>query len=132
MPQAEGPIFERIAAALRADITAGRLQPGQLLPSETQLSQQHGISPKTARASVRVLRAEGLAELVFGRGVVVRQPTELEDLVLPASATLTARMPTVEERRAYEIPDGVPIFVVALPDTSVQVYPADRWKVRLP
>lgn len=131
-PQAAEPLFEQIAALLRADITAGRILPGQLLPPETRLCQQYGVSRLTARAAVKVLRAEGLAELVRGRGVVVREPNELEDLMLAPGSTVTARMPTVEERRAYEIPDGVPLFSVTAVDGSVEVFPADRWRLRQP
>jgi GntR family transcriptional regulator len=130
--QASGPVFRRIAADLRAEIAAGQIRPGQLLPSETRLSQQYGVSRLTARAAVNVLRAEGLGEHINGRGVVVREPAEVEELTLPADAAVDARMPTPEERDAYDVPDGTPIFSVSLPDGSVEIYPADRWRLRSP
>jgi DNA-binding FadR family transcriptional regulator len=129
-PQAAEPLFEQIAARLRDDIRAGHIQAGQLLPSEAQLSQTYGVSGKTARAAVNVLRAEGLAERARGRGVMVREPNELQDLVLEPGSTVTARMPTTEEKRAYEIPDGVPVFSIAKPDGTVDIHPADRRRLR--
>lgn len=131
-PQAAEPLFEQIAALLRDDIRSGRLRPGHMLPSESRLSQQYGVSDKTARAAVNVLRAEGLAELVRGRGVVVREPNVLEDLTPPPGSTVTARQPTREERKAYSIPDGYPVFSVTAVDGTVEIYPADRWQLRLP
>lgn len=131
-PQAPEPLFEQIAARLRDDIRAGRIQAGQLLPSESQLSQTYGVSGKTARAAVMVLRAEGLAERARGRGVRVREPNELQDLELAAGTSVVARMPTTEEKRAYDIPDGVPVFSVTGAGGAVDIYPADRWRLRLP
>lgn len=129
-PQGGGPTFQRIAADLRTSITGGQLRPGQWLPSETRLSQQYGVSRLTARAAVNVLRAEGLAELVTGRGVVVREPLEREDLRLPEGASAVARMPTAEERTELDIAEGVPLLSVTAPDGTVSVYPADRWRLR--
>lgn len=126
------PTFRQIADDLRAEIRRGRIRPGQLLPSETTLGQQYGVSRLTARAAVNVLRAEGLAELRRGQGVVVREPAELEDLSLPAGATVTARMPTPEERAEFDIPAGVPLFAVTTRGGDVAVYPADRWRLRWP
>jgi GntR family transcriptional regulator len=127
-----GPKFQQLAAMLRDDIRAGRIQPGHLLPSETVLQQRHDVNRLTARAAINVLRAEGLAELVFGRGVIVREPNELQDLVLPADSVAVSRMPTVEERAEYGIPEGVPLISVTAADGAVEVYPADRWQLRGP
>jgi GntR family transcriptional regulator len=126
------PTYRHIADALRDDIRHGRILPGQLLPSETSLHQQYGVSRLTARAAVNMLRAEGLAELKRGHGVVVREPTELEDFTPPAGATVTARMPTPEERAEYDMPAGVPLLVVTDKDGGVRVYPADRWRLAWP
>ena len=131
MINAQGePTYRQIAAALRDDIRHGRIQPGQLLPSETRLHQQYGVSRLTARAAVNLLRAEGLAELRRGHGIVVREPSAVEELAPPAGSVVGARMPTPEERAELDIPVGVPVLTVTDPDGSVGVYPADRWLVR--
>jgi DNA-binding FadR family transcriptional regulator len=124
------PTYQHIAARIRHDITTGRLAPGQTLPSETMLQQTYGVARQTARRAVDLLRAEGLADFERGHGIVVRIQPERADLALPAGATLIARMPTPEERDEHNVREGVPLFVVTLPDETVQVYPADRWQMR--
>lgn len=126
------PTYHQIAADLREDIRHGRIPPGQILPSETTLHQRYGVSRLTARAAVDLLRAEGLAELRRGRGVFVKEPPPREDLTPPAGATVTARMPTPEERTQHDIPAGVPVLEVSTPDGDVSVYPADRWRLPWP
>lgn len=126
------PSYRDIAADLRAQIRADRIRPGQPLPSETVLHQRYGVSRLTARAAVNLLRAEGLAEHRRGRGVFVREPEPVDDLTPPAGATVTARMPTPEERDEFGIPAGVPVLVVDDPAAGMGVYPAHRWRLRLP
>jgi DNA-binding transcriptional MocR family regulator len=127
-----GPRYRQLAAILRAEIRTGTIRPGQLVPSETTLHQRYGVSRLTARAAVHVLRAEGLAEHVNGRGVVVREPNVYEDLVPPAGSVVVARMPTDEERSEFDIPAGVPVFTVTGADGAVDLFPADRWQLRWP
>nr|WP_221374540.1 winged helix-turn-helix domain-containing protein [Actinoplanes polyasparticus] len=125
-------MYRRLASHLRDDITSGRIPPGHLLPSETTLSQTHGVSRLTARAAVNLLRAEGLAELVRGRGVVVREPNEYEDLVLPPGSSVIARAATVDECDEYGMSTGTPVFSVTATDGTVEVFPADRWRLVWP
>lgn len=124
-----GPIFRQLAAILRDAITSGRIPPGQRLPSETTLQQQYGVNRLTARAAVNILRAEGLAELRRGHGVVVREPIEKQDLIPPPGSVVHARMPTPEERAEQNIPTGTPVFSVTSTDGTIAIYPADRWRL---
>jgi GntR family transcriptional regulator len=69
------PLYEQLAAILRAQIASGELAAGRPIPSEQALMEQHGVSRGTAAHAVRLLRDEGLVRLVFGRGTfVTRQP----------------------------------------------------------
>ncbi|MBB4742698.1 hypothetical protein BJY16_006157 [Actinoplanes octamycinicus] len=43
---------------------------------------------------------------------------------------MTGRMPISAERAGHNIGEGVPLFVVTLPDGSTRVYPAERWQLR--
>lgn len=122
----------QLAARLRDDIIAGRLQPGQRLPSETTLQQEFGLARQTVRRAVGVLRAEGLVVVQRGQGVFVREHAEVQDLVPVPGSTVTARMPTAEERATHDIDDGVPVLQVAGPEGGVGVFPADRWQLRWP
>jgi GntR family transcriptional regulator len=67
------PVYLQLSAILRSRIESGELPAGRALPSETTLMQEHGIARETARKAVRVLRDEGLVEVIQGRGAYVVQ-----------------------------------------------------------
>jgi GntR family transcriptional repressor for pyruvate dehydrogenase complex len=58
--------FEEIAAQIRAELSAGRLQVGSRLPSERTLSEQFGVSRNTLREALRSLEQVGLLRLQKG------------------------------------------------------------------
>ncbi|MEU0689966.1 GntR family transcriptional regulator [Streptomyces uncialis] len=66
--------YEQIADKLREAIRAGQLAPGDRLPAETDLVQQHRRSLPTVREALRLLQDEGLIEKQHGRGNFVRRP----------------------------------------------------------
>jgi GntR family transcriptional regulator len=66
------PAFRQIADQLRDRILRGAPQPGDLLPSETELIKEFGASRSTVRHSIEVLKSEGLIETRQGRGAFVR------------------------------------------------------------
>ena len=66
------PPYRQIAAALREAITAGRLAPGDRLPSESELVERYDVTRMTARQAIQELRTEGLVVAEHGRGVFVR------------------------------------------------------------
>lgn len=69
---AEDALYRQLAALLREQITSGELQPGDWLPSESRLEQEHGISRGTVRAALKLLAEEGLVATRSGRGTFVR------------------------------------------------------------
>ena len=117
-----------LAGILRERITSGQLRPGDRLPSERDLSQTYDVSAITARAAVKMLRDEGLAEAVRGRGVVVRTPVEPEPVIVETGEWVSARNPTPDERRTYGVPEGVPLLIVTHEDGLQDLYPADRYR----
>ncbi|MFF7146265.1 GNAT family N-acetyltransferase [Streptomyces nodosus] len=72
------PPYQRAAADLREQILSGRLKPGERLPAVRRLQQRYGIAGMTARAALHVLRAEGLVDVVQGRGSFVADPLPRE------------------------------------------------------
>lgn len=56
-----------LAEGLRAEITSGRLRPGDRLPTEPQLCAQSGLSRSTVREALRLLSSQHL--IVTTRGV---------------------------------------------------------------
>jgi GntR family transcriptional repressor for pyruvate dehydrogenase complex len=78
-------LADRVAAALVDSIMAGRLSPGDKLPSERALCDQFAVSRPVVREAVRSLIAKGLLEDSPGRGHVVselKQSTVTESLAL--------------------------------------------------
>ncbi|MGH3932083.1 MAG: GntR family transcriptional regulator [Pseudonocardiaceae bacterium] len=79
------PPFRRIAQTLREEILSGRLGPGDRLPSEHQLSDQHGTTRPTVRKAIALLRSEGLVVSEQGRAVFVRPRPHVKMLLTGAN-----------------------------------------------
>ena len=67
----EEPGYLRIAADLRARISAGDLPPGAKIPTETALMAEYGVSRTVAKNAVLILKSDGLVEGRRGSGVYV-------------------------------------------------------------
>jgi GntR family transcriptional regulator len=65
--------WEVVADALRHAIADGTYRPGDQLPSESQLADQHSSSRPTVRRALRELRLRGLIETRQGKGAFVRR-----------------------------------------------------------
>jgi len=65
--------YIRIADQVRQQITAGRLGPGQPVPSITTLTQEHGVARQTAAKALQLLESEGLIYRVPGLGYYVSE-----------------------------------------------------------
>jgi DNA-binding GntR family transcriptional regulator len=66
------PRYLQLAAALRADIMAGRFGGETPFPTESDLCSQHGVSRFTVREALRRLQNEGLIARRRGSGTVVQ------------------------------------------------------------
>ncbi|QDY70752.1 FadR/GntR family transcriptional regulator [Qingshengfaniella alkalisoli] len=59
---------QQVADAIKADIVAEHLGPGDRLPSEPELIERHGMAKGTIREAVRLLEAQGLVKTRTGPG----------------------------------------------------------------
>ncbi|MFC8795173.1 GntR family transcriptional regulator [Streptomyces cinereoruber] len=82
---------DTIAENLRAQITTGRLKPGDRLPSEPKLAAHYKVSTPTVRQALALLQAEGLIEKSHGKGNFVRP------LLRRITYTSGARIPLAPE-----------------------------------
>jgi GntR family transcriptional regulator, transcriptional repressor for pyruvate dehydrogenase complex len=107
------PAYQVLADELRADITSGRLQPGERLPPEPELCVKTGVSRSTVREALRLLASQHL--IVTTRGVTggsfVAHPDagQLADALSTGFTLLTNSADVgladmLELRRALEIP----------------------------
>ncbi|MEV1288332.1 winged helix-turn-helix domain-containing protein [Micromonospora sp. NPDC049679] len=70
--------YQRIVDDVVADIEAGRLKPGDKLPSGRELREKYEVSAMVVRTAVTILRDRGLVESVSGVGVfVLDRPAKL-------------------------------------------------------
>jgi GntR family transcriptional regulator len=72
------PKYHQVANAIRAQIQSEELRPGDRLPAETAIAEEHKTSVPTVRQAMASLRAEGLIESRHGIGTFVRQEARLE------------------------------------------------------
>ncbi len=66
------PKYTAVAAALTQAIRAGEYRPGDLLPSEPELTRRFGVSRHTVRSALRSLYEKGLIVSQRGRGSIVQ------------------------------------------------------------
>lgn len=64
---------QRIIDDLTGDIRAGRLKPGEQIPSAAELREKYAVSITVVRRAVDNLKAVGLVEGVPGVGVFVKE-----------------------------------------------------------
>jgi GntR family transcriptional regulator len=67
------PLYQQIAALIRARIASGELRPRSAIPSITALAAEHDVSVVTVQQAIDVLKAEGLVRGVPGKGTYVAE-----------------------------------------------------------
>lgn len=72
----DGPLYEKIAAALERDIRAGLLCAGNRLPTLKALAAALGVTPGTVNRAYELAQRRGLVEGEVGRGTFVRSSGE--------------------------------------------------------
>lgn len=95
--EAVRPKYSTVAAELSEAIRGGTYRPGDLLPSEPELTRRFGVSRHTVRAALRSLSEKGLIVSQRGRGSIVQAASvpprytqacdSIEDVLQYAQAT---------------------------------------------
>lgn len=70
-PDSSRPLYDQVAASVRADILVERLAPGDHLPAAREVAAALEINLHTVLHAYQRLRDEGLVDLRRGRGAVV-------------------------------------------------------------
>ncbi|MDO5606418.1 MAG: GntR family transcriptional regulator [Paracoccus sp. (in: a-proteobacteria)] len=69
------PLYQTVIDTVVARIASGELLPGGMLPSETQLAAETGVSQGTARKALMILEQHGIVRREQGRGTFVTART---------------------------------------------------------
>jgi GntR family transcriptional regulator len=111
----------QVAQRMASDIRRGRYQPGDLLPSESEMVRMYGIGKHTARAAVAELRRMGRAESQQGKGSIVLPsggvlPATRVDRFIQRTAKGRWLLPEVRETEAPAVSrtalDGPPALLL--------------------
>ena len=83
-PRRPAAPYAQVKEALKDGLAAGRWRTGELMPSETELVAQFGVSRMTVNRALRELQADGIVDRVQGVGTFAAQLHRV-------SSTLTIR-----------------------------------------
>jgi GntR family transcriptional regulator len=122
------PLYYQLKSILRTKIRSGEWRPGQLIPSERELSQMYGLSRMTARQAITELVNEGVFYREQGKGTFVGRHRIAQHLTRltgftedirargqqPSTKVLAARMAPADEVVAerLRVPVGQMVFSV--------------------
>lgn len=81
-PLSNPKLHQRVVEEILTQIVSGTLPAGSMLPSETELAHQFGVSRIVIREAIRILVAKGLITVRHGSGMWV-QPLDQWDLLDP-------------------------------------------------
>ena len=76
-PSSGVPVYRQLMDQVQAELSSGRLSPGDLLPSVREVARRLQINPMTASKAYSKLEAQGVVELVRGQGMRVRAPVAM-------------------------------------------------------
>lgn len=101
-------VVESIVEQIVRQIQAGRLKPGDKLPSERQLIEMLGVGRSSIREALQGLAAIGVVESRVGQGTFVSQSVQMlvpdvDNPALPASLQREMRLKLIEARRMVEV-----------------------------
>ncbi|MDQ2873689.1 MAG: GntR family transcriptional regulator [Actinomycetota bacterium] len=82
------PKYAQIVNAIQRRIGDGTYQAGALLPSESQLVREFGVSRPTVVRALQVLQSQGWIDREHGRGSFVRNRSVLDDQARPGRLLL--------------------------------------------
>ena len=106
-PDSPVPLYHQLAEALRADIVAGVLVPGDLLPPLRAAADEWGVNLHTVRHAYRALAESGLVRTSAPRGSVVLRSSEAAaaNPVAPEEDVITRFLREAREQHGLTLHD---------------------------
>lgn len=108
-PSSGLPIYRQIMDQVREQVAAGRLEPGEFLPSVRQVAAEVQVNPMTISKAYSLLEREGVVEFVRGQGMRIAERKDNRARLREREAAL---MPLLRQvvAKAYQLslsPDQV-------------------------
>jgi GntR family transcriptional regulator len=120
------PLYYQLRELMREKVRSGEWKPGDLIPSERELSETHGLSRMTARQAITELVREGVFYREQGKGTFVSRHKITQQLMhltgftedirtrgqRPGTRVLSAQMRPADEVTAERLglTPGLPVF----------------------
>ena len=101
--------YQVIQRALEQAIITGDIEPGQPLPTETELADKFGVTRHTVREAMRVVEQSGLVQRDAGRRLHVVEPSH-DALALVTSRALLMQRVTLRE--LWEVATQIELFSI--------------------
>lgn len=114
------PIVQQVVDNIKEYIFSGAVEVGQKLPTEKKLCEELSVGRGTVREAFRILQANGLVEILPGRGAFVARTKELEqgDLVEWFVQNEIELRDCIEVRSAVE-PLSIKLAIVRASDEDI-------------
>ena len=104
-PVRSGRVFGSVLNELQQRLSQGEWQPGEHLPSITQLASDFAVSTGSVREALRSLQSQGLVRIEHGRGVIVISTSSEESPFDADSADSMDNMAAFAEARRLIEPE---------------------------
>ena len=111
------PKYKRLKSYLMAEVTSGRLKPGDILPSENHLSDTLNVARNTVRQAISELASDGFVSRVPGRGTFVGEKINGQDSRDDREVSLDVQ----NDNRSRQ---GLEVFAMVTPETKSAFYPS--------
>ncbi len=103
--------YKRLKSYLMAEVTSGRLKPGDALPSEQQLTETLKVARNTVRQAVGELARDGYVYRVPGKGTFVGAQTNDQEV-------------HINEQTDKRSGQKLDVFAMVTPETKSAFYPS--------
>src|SRR3954451_5834848 len=105
-PSSPIPLYHQLAEAVRAEIAAGTLEPGDRLPPLRVAADAWGVNLHTVRHAYRALAEAGLVRTTAPRGTVVLRPADVPPPVaMPGEDIITRFLRDAREQYGLSLHD---------------------------
>ncbi len=116
-PDLVQPKYERLKSYLMAEVTSGRLQPGDALPTEQYLAETLKVARNTVRQAMGALVRDGLIQRIPGKGTFVDNGN---GKTIDQSGKTFGGEPTNGKNASH----GLSQFALVTPEARTSYYPS--------